>query len=208
MVENCSECGNKLEDDVRFCPECGEKAPPAKEIKKIETKSKAKTKKKKTTVKFNLPKLSLKKVPKPVIVGIALLCIAIIAVAGVVVISPFDTTGSVVKVEQQEKVGGRVFSVAVENTCDAEATCYLTVGGLKYMEVGNDEGYFTVPSEESITLDIVEDILFLTKANYDITLFAEIEWFQEGTAFDVTESAEFSIYQADEEFFIESTGAR
>ena len=85
MVENCSECGNKLKDDVKFCPECGEKTPPAKEIKKVETKtkSKAKTKKKKTTVKFNLPKLSLKKVPKPVIVGIALLCIAIIAVAGV-----------------------------------------------------------------------------------------------------------------------------
>ena len=207
MVENCSVCGNKLEDDVKFCPECGEKAPPAKEIKKIETKtkSKAKTKKKKTTVKFNLPKLSLKKAPKPVIVGIALLCIAIIAVASVMVLSPFDITGSVASVQEK---GGRIFSIDIENTCDSEATCYLTVGGLKYIEVGNDEGYFTVPSGESITLNIVEDILFLTKANYDITLFAEIEWFQEGTAFDVTESAEFSIYQTDGEFLIESTGAR
>ena len=206
MVENCSECGNKLEDDVKFCTECGEIIPPAKETKKVETKtkSKAKTKKKKTTVKFNLPKLSLKKVPKPVIVGITLLCIAIIAVAGVVVISPFDTTGSVVKVQEK---GGRIFSVAVENTCDSDATCYLTVSGLRYNQFGNN-GEFTVPSGETMTINIVEDALFIAKANYDITLFAEIEWLQEGTAFDVTESAEFSIYQTDGEFLIESTGAR
>jgi len=206
MVENCSECGNKLEDDVKFCPECGEKAPPAKEIKKIETKtkSKAKTKKKKTTVKFSFSKLSLKKVPKPVIVGIALLCIAIIAVAGVVVISPFDTTGSVVKVQEK---GGRIFSVAVENTCDSEATCYLTVSGLRYNQFGNN-GEFTVPSGETITINIVEDVLFIAKTNYDITLFATIGHVEKGTAFDVTESAEFSIYQTDGEFLIESTGAR
>lgn len=197
MVENCSECGNKLEDDVKFCPECGEKAPPAQEIKKIETKTK--TKKKKTTVKFSFSKLSLKKVPKPVIAGIALLCIAIIAVAGVVVISPFDTTGSVVKVQEK---GGRIFSVAVENTCDSDAKCYLTVSGLKYGEE------FTVPAEGSFTYNIVEDILFITKTNYDISLFATIDYQEKGTAFDVTESAEFSIYQTDGEFLIESTGAR
>ena len=204
MVENCSECGNKLEDDVKFCPECGEKAPPAQEIKKVETKTKTKTKKKKTTVKFSFSKLSLKKVPKPVIAGIALLCIAIIAVAGVVVISPFDTTGSVVKVQEK---GGRIFSVAVENTCDSDAKCYLTVSGLRYNQFGNN-GEFTVPSGETMTINIVEDALFIAKANYDITLFAEIEWLQEGTAFDVTESAEFSIYQTDVEFLIESTGVR
>ncbi len=206
MVENCSECGNKLEDDVKFCPDCGEKVPPVQETEKVEikAKSKAKTKKKKTTIKFNLPKLSLKKVPKPVIVGITLLCIAIIAVAGVVVISPFDTTGSVVKVQEK---GGRIFSVAVENTCDSDATCYLTVSGLRYNQFGNN-GEFTVPSGETMTINIVEDALFIAKANYDITLFAEIEWLQEGTAFDVTESAAFSIYQTDGEFLIESTGAR
>jgi len=202
MVENCSECGNKLEDDVKFCPECGEKAPPAQEIKKIETKTK--TKKKKTTVKFSFSKLSLKKVPKPVIAGIALLCIAIIAVAGVVVISPFDTTGSVVKVQEK---GGRIFSVAVENTCDSDATCYLTVSGLTYYQFGNN-GEFTVPSGETMTINIVEDVLIIPKTNYDITLFATIGHMEKGTAFDVTESAEFSIYQTDGEFLIESTGAR
>jgi len=58
MIEKCSVCGNKLEDDVKFCPDCGEKILPVQETKKVETKTKAKTEKKKTTTKFSLPKLS------------------------------------------------------------------------------------------------------------------------------------------------------
>jgi uncharacterized OB-fold protein len=203
MIEKCSVCGNKLEDEVKFCPDCGEKVPPAQETKKVETKtkSKAKTKKKKTTTKFSLPKLSLKNAPKPVIAGIALLCIAIIAVAGVVVISPFDTTGSIVK------VGGRVFSVDIENTCDADATCYLTVGGLRYNHFGAN-GEFKVPSGDSITITLVEEVLFRQDTSYDITLFATIGYTEKGTAFDITESAEFSICQTDGELVIESTGVR
>ena len=201
MIEKCSVCGNKLEDDVKFCPDCGEKIPSVQETKKVETKTKAKTKKKKTTTKFSLPKLSLKNAPKPVIAGIALLCIAIIAVAGVVVISPFDTTGSIVK------VGGRVFSVDIENTCDADATCYLTVGGLRYNHFGAN-GEFKVPSGDSITITLVEDVLFRQDTSYDITLFATIGYTEKGTASDVTESAEFSIYQTEGELIIESTGAR
>jgi hypothetical protein len=207
MIEKCSVCGNKLEDDVKFCPDCGEKVPPAQETEKVEikAKSKAKTKKKKTTIKFSLPKLSLKNAPKPVIAGIALLCIAIIAVAGVVVISPFDTTGSVVEVEPN--VGGRVFSVDIENTCDADATCYLTVGGLRYNHFGAN-GEFKVHSGDSITLTLVEDVLFRQDTSYEIILFATIDYTEKGTAFDVTESAEFSIYQTEGELIIESIGAR
>ena len=201
MIEKCSVCGNKLEDDVKFCPDCGEKVPSAQETKKVETKTKAKTKKKKTTTKFSLPKLSLKNAPKPVIAGIALLCIAIIAVAGVVVISPFDTTGSIVK------VGGRVFSVDIENTCDADATCYLTVGGLRYNHFGAN-GEFKVPSGDSITITLVEDVLFRQDTSYEIILFATIGYTEKGTASDVTESVEFSISQTDGELIIESTGAR
>jgi len=208
MVENCSICGSKLEGDVKFCPECGEQIPLAKETKKVETKVKSKAKtKKKTTVKFSLPKISLRNAPKPMIAGIALLCIAIIAVAGVVVISPFDMTGSVSNSGMQETAGGRVFSVIVENFCDTEATCYLTVGGLKYKEVGNN-GDFTIPARESITLDIVEDILFIVKTNYDISLFATIDYQEKGTVSDVTESAEFSISEMEGELIVESTAAR
>ena len=208
MVENCSICGSKLEDDVKFCPECGEKIPLAKETKKVETKvkSKAKTKKKKISIKFILPKISLKNAPKPVIAGIALLCIAIIAVAGVVVISPFDLTGSVAKVEAQNK-GGRIFSVIVENTCDSDATCYLTMSGLKYTYLGNG-GEFTVKADSTMEINIVEDALAIPQNNYDITLFAEIDWSEKVTAFDVTESAEFSIFETDGNLFIESTRAR
>ena len=201
MIEKCSVCGNKLEDDVKFCPDCGEKIPPVQETKKVETKTKAKTKKKKTTTKFSLPKLPLKNAPKPVIAGIALLCIAIIAVAGVVVISPFDATGSIVK------VGGRVFSVDIENTCDADATCYLTVGGLRYNHFGAN-GEFKVPSGDSITITLVEDVLFRQDTSYEIILFATIGYTEKGTASDVTESVEFSISQTDGELIIESTGAR
>ena len=201
MIEKCSVCGNKLEDDVKFCPDCGEKIPSVQETKKVETKTKVKTKKKKTTTKFSLPKLSLKNAPKPVIAGIALLCIAIIAVAGVVVISPFDTTGSIVK------VGGRVFSVDIENTCDADATCYLTVGGLRYNHFGAN-GEFKVPSGDSITITLVEDVLFRQDTSYEIILFATIGYTEKGTASDVTESVEFSISQTDGELIIESIGAR
>ena len=196
MIEKCSVCGNKLEDDVKFCPDCGEKIPSVQE-----TKTKVKTKKKKTTNKFSLPKLSLKNAPKPVIAGITLLCIAIIAVAGVVVISPFDTTGSIVK------VGGRVFSVDIENTCDADATCYLTVGGLRYNHFGAN-GEFKVPSGDSITITLVEDVLFRQDTSYEIILFATIGYTEKGTASDVTESVEFSISQTDGELIIESIGAR
>lgn len=201
MIEKCSVCGNKLEDGVKFCPDCGEKIPSVQETKKVETKTKVKTKKKKTTTKFSLPKLSLKNAPKPVIAGIALLCISIIAVAGVVVISPFDTTGSIVK------VGGRVFSVDIENTCDADATCYLTVGGLRYNHFGAN-GEFKVLSGDSITITLVEDALFRQDTSYDITLFATIGYTEKGTAYDITESAEFSICQTDGELVIESSGVR
>ncbi len=209
MVENCSICGSKLEDEVKFCPECGEKIPLARETKKVETKvkSKAKTKKKKTTIKFSLPKIPLKNAPKPVIAGIALVCIAIIAVAGVVVISPFDMTGSVSKSGTQEIAGGRVFSVIVENFCDSEATCYLKVGGLIYKEIGNG-GEFTIPAGESVTHDIVEDILFIPRTSYEITLYATIDYTAEETAFDVTESSEFSISEMEGELIVASTGAR
>ena len=200
MIEKCSVCGNKLEDDVKFCPDCGEKVLSAQETEKVETKTKSKAKKKKTT-KFSLPKLSLKNTPKPVITGIALLCIAIIAVAGVVVISPFDTTGSIVK------VGGRVFSVDIENTCDDVATCYLTVGGLRYNHFGAN-GEFKVPPGNSITIALVEDVLFRQDSSYEITLFATVDYTEKGTAFGVTESAEFSICQTDGELVIESSGVR
>ena len=208
MVENCSVCGNKLEGDLKFCPECGEKIPLAKETKKIETKtkSKAKTKKKKTTTKFSLPKLSLKNAPKPVIAGIALLCIAIIAVAGVVVISPFDTTGSVTSMGVQEK-GGRIFTVIVENTCDSDATCYLTVSGLKYMHLGNG-GEFTVESGKTMEIKIVEDTFVIQYANYDIALFASIDYTDKCTVVGVTESAEFLIGdgEVDGDFIITNIG--
>ena len=209
MVENCLICGSKLEANVKFCPECGEKIPLAKGTKKVETKikSKAKTKKKKTTTKFILPKISLKSAPKPMIAGIALLCIAIVAVAGVVVISPFDMTGSVSNTGAQEISGGRIFSVVVENFCDTDATCYLTVGGLKYKEVGNN-GDFTILSGKTITLDIVEDILYFTKNNYDISLYATIDYQEKGTVSGVTELAEFSISEIEGELVIASIGAR
>ena len=207
MIKKCSVCGNELEDDVKFCPDCGEKVPPVQETKKVETKtkSKAKTKKKKTMTKFSLPKLSLKNAPKPVIAGIALLCVAIIAVAGIVVISPFDITGSVAKVKPN--TGGRVFSVDIENTCDADATCYLTVGGLRYTYFGAN-GEFKVPSGDSITITLVEDVLFRQDTSYEITLFATTDYTEKGTASDVTESAEFSISQTEGELIIDSTGVR
>jgi len=198
MVENCSVCGNKLDGDLKFCPECGEKIPLAKEttkkeIKKVETKTKlkAKTKKKKTTPKFSLPKISLKNAPKPVIAGIALLCIAIIAVAGVVVISPFELNGSVTSAGVQEK-GGRIFTVIVENTCDSDATCYLTVSGLTYMHIGNG-GEFTVKPKTTMEIKIVEDTFVVQYAEYDIALFATIDYTDQIAAVDVTESAEFVI---------------
>ena len=88
MVEKCSICGNKLEEDVKFCPDCGEKIAPAKETKKtkkVETKVKDKTKtttkKKKNKIKFSIPKISIKNIPKPVLTGIVLICVALIAVA-------------------------------------------------------------------------------------------------------------------------------
>ena len=153
-----------------------------------------------------MPKLSLKKVPKPVIVGIALLCIAIIAVAGVIVISPFDMTGSVASVQEK---GGRVFSVDVENTCDNDAECHLTVSGLTYTHFGNG-GYFTVPAGETMTVNIVEDVLFVSYNNYKICLIAEIEHQEKGIVDGVAESIGFTICQTetDGEFFIESSGAR
>ena len=201
MIKKCSVCGNELEEDAKFCPDCGEKVPSVQETEKIETKTKAKIKKKKTTTKFNLPKLSLKNAPKPVIAGIALLCIVIIAVAGVVVISPFDITSSIVK------TGGRAFSVDIENTCDADATCYLTVGGLRYNYFGTN-GEFKVHLGDSVTITLAEDVLFRQDISYDITLFATTDYTEKGTALDVTESAAFTISQTDGELIVKSTGVR
>ena len=206
MVENCSVCGNKLEDDFKFCPECGEKVPipkKTKTTKKVETKAKTKNKKKKTPIKFTLPKLTMNIPRKTALAAIAIICIAVVVAAGVVVISPFDATSSVVSVKQED-FGGRVFKATVENTCGCEAECYLKVGALKYGET------FTVLPEEKIIVDVVEDSLNpnLLSSNYDITLYAAIDYMTEGTAFDVTESAEFSILEEDGELIIENTGAR
>jgi len=213
MVEKCTVCGNKLEDDVKFCPDCGEKIAPAKETKKtnkeetkIKTKSKTTTKKKKNKIKFSIPKISIKNIPKPVLTGIALICIAFIAIAAVVVVSPFDLTGSVVDASDG---GSRVFSILVENTDDSDAKCYLTVSGLRYNYFGTD-GEFTVPAGETVEINIVEDVLFVKKSNYEISLFASIDHVEKGTASDVTESAEFLIQPIEEEgeFIIESIGVR
>ena len=214
MVEKCSVCGNEWEEDVKVCPDCGEKVTPVEETKKtnkVETKTKAKskpkTKKKENKIKFSIPKISFKNIPKPVLAGIALICIAFIAVAAVVVVSPFDLTGSVVDTTTEK--GGRVLSILVENTDDSNAKCYLTVSGLRYNYFGTD-GEFTVPAGETVEINIVEDVLFVTKTNYEVSLFATIDHVEKGTAFDVTESAEFLIspVESEGEFIIESIGVR
>ena len=98
--------------------------------------------------------------------------------------------------------GGRTFTVIIENFCDDEATCYLTVDNLRYVEP------FTVSSKATIALDIIEDELFVQKGSYDISLFAEVNYLEEGTALDVTESAEFLIHQVDGELVVENTYAQ
>lgn len=207
MVEKCSVCGNKLDDDVKFCPDCGEKvATDNKTTKTEKVETKTKTKAKKKQFKINIPKISFKKIPKPILTGIALICIAFIAVAAVVVVSPFNLTGSVVDAEEK---GGRVFSILIENTDDSDAKCYLTVSGLRYNYFGS-EGEFTVPAGETVEINIVEDVLFVKKSNYEISLFASIDHLEKGTAFDVSESAEFMIspMESEGEFIVESIDIR
>jgi len=205
MVENCSVCGKKLDKEMKFCPDCGEKVPLSAQTKKIETKPKQKNKTKRKTLKISWPKISLKKVPKPVLAGVALLCVAIIAIAGVFVLSPFDLTGSAALKEK----GGRTFAIDIQNTCDSDAKCYLTVSGITYCYFGNN-GEFSVPAGETLTVNIVEDALVIPFKNYEISLFADIGHMEKGTATSVTESAGFVIYpsEIDGEFFIESAGVR
>ena len=191
MDNNCTVCGKKLDGKFKFCPDCGSEI-------KVEVKPKTKQKKQtKKTMKINWPKISLKIPKKTAITVVSVICIIALAAAAVVYIAPFDTTGSIVS-----STGGRTFSVSIENTADGAAVCFLKVGKLKY-----GESFDVLPSE-TVTVEINEDSLFLQQGQYDVTLYATIDYTEESTVSGVTDSAEFVIGEEQGECFIEALGAR
>jgi len=208
MIENCAACGNELDDNVKFCPNCGEKVVSEKKIEK--NNAEFKTKKSNMKLKLNLPKISFIDKPKPVLAGFALLCIAIIVIAGVVIISPFDLSGAVSSSGEKD-IGSRVFVINIDNTCEEKAKCYLTVSGLRYTQIGStaDKGEFSINSGESISINIIEEALFKICDSYEISLFVEFDHLEKATVYDITESVDFSINPMDleGEFAIDSSNA-
>ena len=97
---------------------------------------------------------------------------------------------------------GRTFLVVIENFCEKNVVCYLTVDNLRYGDS------FTISSNKTIAVDIIEDDLFIKKDSYDISLFAEIDYLEKGTAFNVTESAEFLIHKENGALLVESIDAQ
>jgi len=202
MNGKCSSCGNELEKDFKFCSECGEKIPVTQEIEEIKPILNETNKSQKPRKKI-APKRYIKNIPKPFVAAIIVIGILVISVAGVVIVSPFDITGSLASSEN------RSFSIDIRNKCADDAVCYLTVDKLKYCYIG-EEGEFNVYGQDSFAVDLVEDAFLFTDSSYDITLYvtAGDAPMQRVTAYDVTEHASFTISDVDGEIIIENSRVR
>jgi hypothetical protein len=197
MIEKCPGCGKELEEDFSFCPGCGKELTVSEASKKPVKKE---TKKKEKTT-FTLPKVSFD-IPRKTALGVfAVVCFAILVGVGLLVVSPFETTGVDASVGTVD-IGGRVFPVSIENTLTTDIECYLKVGPLKFCE-------FVVPAEDTLSIDVIEDNLksYIQRDTYDITLYATLDYTFEATAVSVTESAAFSILEGNGEYYIETANA-
>lgn len=205
----CSNCGAKLKENFMFCPECGKKwdssekfvmSKPKKaekteiddKVEKAEPVEKT-TPSKKTKSKAASPKISLnflknfKRPGKKVLMIISVICIVLVVAAAVIVFYPFNNANT-----NSSSYGGRTFSITIENNYGSTVSCYLKVGELRYGE--ND---FPISSRETFTTAVIEDSLnpILLNSDYDITLYVSSDDGEsQATAFDVTESVTFEIF--------------
>ena len=96
---------------------------------------------------------------------------------------------------------GRTFQIVIENFCDETVSCYLTVDTERYGVM------FPVSSNTTVSAEVHEDKLPIKKDSYDISVFATLDSDEKATAENVTEYAEFSLYQEEAIFFVECTAS-
>lgn len=203
----CSNCGAKLKENFMFCPECGKKwdsseksvmSKPKKaekteiddKVEKAEPVEKT-TPSKKAKSTAASPKISLnflknfKRPGKKVLMIISVICIVLVVAAAVIVFYPFNNANS-------SSSGGRTFAITIDNNFGSTVSCYLTVGQLRYGDID-----YSIQSGDSFPIVIVEDSLnpILLNSDYDITLYVSSDDGEsQATAFDVTESVTFEIF--------------
>jgi len=193
----CPDCEKIIEEGLTFCPECGKRFLPAEKtgITKPEKVEKPKTRKGKR--RFSFPKIFSKIPRKTMLILLFVVCIVIVAAASLYYYYPFSTTNGT-------SYGGRTFVLTINNSHTSNAECYLKVGALAYGDT------FLILAGEELTIDVIEDDLHpnLLSSDYDITLFATInELTLEDTAYDVTDSASFSIFASDGQHDVNCTGS-
>jgi hypothetical protein len=196
----CSGCGDKLDENFKYCPNCvknlkgnlffcsgcGKKmqttnVEPKSEIPPVENIIETKKVKQK---KFKLPKLSFKNNKKflPFLI-ILIIVIVVIAAAAVILLnySPEETN-----------IGGRSFTILITNDFSKNAECYLVTDNFRQGTFGNPG--FTVNANDESTITINEDDLMFQRDSYPIKLFVTIDdTSREAIANSVTEAADFTI---------------
>jgi predicted nucleic acid-binding Zn-ribbon protein len=234
MVKYCTECGSELEEDYKFCPDCGkEKATSkkgkkaekvkitTKEEEKVETKAKKEEdkeplkakeelepekEKKKERFQLKFPKISFKKVPKKTAIFlIAIICIIVVVSGSAYVVLNGNFLNASVKPE-----GGRTFSITVTNDFNKDASCKLLIDHLPqgpYGLVG-----FTINASGSEVIEINEDDLSYIRDSYLIELIVEINgadgYPERDEAPAVNTTADFLIDMVDGQiydFYVECT---
>lgn len=199
----CSNCGAKLEENFMFCPECGKKwgsseksfIPKSKKTEKagIEDKVEKTMPSKKAKSNAASPKRSrsflknFKRPGKKVLMIISVICIVLVVAAAVIMFYPFNNANT-----NSSSYGGRTFAITIDNNFGSTVSCYLKVGQLRY---GNID--YSIQSGDSFPIVVVEDSLnpILLNSDYDITLYVSSnDGESQATAFDVTESVTFEIF--------------
>ena len=200
MVKYCTECGTELEEDFKFCPDCGKEKVTSKKGKKaekaktsvkeeekkekVETKTKkeedkepVKTKEEHETEKEKKKERFRLKFPKISFKKLpkktTIFLIAIICIIVVVSGSAYVVLNGNFLNASVKPEGGRTISITVTNDFNKDAFCKLLIDHLPqgpYGLVG-----FTINASGSEVLEIIEDDLSYIRDSYLIELIVEID---------------------------------